>query len=419
MPTGVAATWVMSRCVPILGTSAPVPIHEQLVEYVRPWLSSPGPLLFPDPNGEMRSRHLHLELILRAAMVRAGIVEHYDHKCRRKGCGHTEQQPDAEARRCPTCQMKLWPVGRARKIRFHDTRHTLGSHAIMSGASLASVQKILRHQDPRLTANTYAHLSAGYLGDELNRIALPGIASAADRRPTPPTASKASEPEAAQSIDSQSLAGALGAPLVHGLDGVHQGAIGENMIQHENGSVSLWSRSGSNRRPMHCEWDDIASRASLPLEQASQTLGNAHLGLGTVSTCLPAVAPLPGGHGAPLVHGAGFVHQALRSANHEGAGRIGGGPNRARGLGHGPSEAVLLTVRQVAERLHMSTGWVYRQIESGEIGHVRVGDNSIRVSAADLDRYLRRFPGIEAPARPASRKLESSELPPQRKGRAS
>jgi excisionase family DNA binding protein len=127
---------------------------------------------------------------------------------------------------------------------------------------------------------------------------------------------------------------------------------------------------------------------------------------------LPPVAPLPGGHGAPLVHGAGFVHQAVRSANHEGVGRI-------APASHGPSEAVLLTVRQVAERLHLSTGWVYRQIESGEIGHVRVGDNSIRVSAADLDRYLRRFPGIEAPARPASRKLADSDQAPQRKGRAS
>jgi excisionase family DNA binding protein len=344
---------------------------------------------------------LHLEKILRAAMVRAGIVEHYVHKCRRKGCGHKEQQPDAGRRICPSCQMKLWPVGVARLIRFHDTRHTLGSHAIMSGASLASVQKILRHQDPRLTANTYAHLSAGYLGDELNRITLPGLVSTAARRPSPPTLSETSEPEAAESIDSRDLADGHGAPLVHGLDGVHQGAIGESMIEHEKGSDSLWSRSGSNRRPMHCEWDAVASGGSPPLEQASQTLGNAHPGLGTSSTRLLAVASLPGGHGAPVVHGAGFVHQAIRSAKHEGPGRI-------APASHGPSEDVLLTVRQVAERLHLSTGWVYRRIDSGELGHVRVGDNAIRVSAADLDRYLRRFPGIEAPARPAPAQREPS-----------
>ena len=33
----------------------------------------------------------------------------------------------------------------------------------MSGAELAAVQRIMRHQDPRITTEVYGHLAADYL----------------------------------------------------------------------------------------------------------------------------------------------------------------------------------------------------------------------------------------------------------------
>jgi hypothetical protein len=61
------------------------------------------------------------------------------HKCRRQGCGHSEEAADGDLRRCPKCNMKLWPVEKVIPIRFHDTRHTTASLLMMFGAIPAAV----------------------------------------------------------------------------------------------------------------------------------------------------------------------------------------------------------------------------------------------------------------------------------------
>ena len=38
----------------------------------------------------------------------------------------------------------------------------------MAGANPAAVQRILRHSDPKITMDTYAHLEPGYLRREIN-----------------------------------------------------------------------------------------------------------------------------------------------------------------------------------------------------------------------------------------------------------
>jgi hypothetical protein len=40
----------------------------------------------------------------------------------------------------------------------------------MSGADLAAVQRILRHSDPKLTTEIYAHLAPEYLRAEVDRL---------------------------------------------------------------------------------------------------------------------------------------------------------------------------------------------------------------------------------------------------------
>jgi hypothetical protein len=43
---------------------------------------------------------------------------------------------------------------------------------MMSGANPAAVQKIMRHSDPRITTETYGHLTPGYLRTEIDRLEL-------------------------------------------------------------------------------------------------------------------------------------------------------------------------------------------------------------------------------------------------------
>ena len=49
--------------------------------------------------------------------------------------------------------------------------------------------------------------------------------------------------------------------------------------------------------------------------------------------------------------------------------------------------ARLLTVREVAERLAVSTATVYALCERGEIRHVRVS-NAIRIQPDDLEAFI-------------------------------
>src|SRR3954468_19821384 len=118
----------------------------------------------------MTSEGVQLELVLRRALHRAGIVQTWLHKCRRKGCRHVEAASDDQLRRCPRCQMKLWPSGQVRPIRFHHLRHTTASLLLMRGADVAAVQRILRHSDPRLTTETYGHLVPDYLRLQIDRL---------------------------------------------------------------------------------------------------------------------------------------------------------------------------------------------------------------------------------------------------------
>jgi excisionase family DNA binding protein len=55
-------------------------------------------------------------------------------------------------------------------------------------------------------------------------------------------------------------------------------------------------------------------------------------------------------------------------------------------------EGELLTVREVAEELRVSSMTVYRLIKAGDLASLRVG-KGYRIRAADLDRYLGRAGG--------------------------
>jgi integrase len=148
-----------------------IPLAEEVLPFLREALEeSPHPrLVFPGEKGRMMSKQVALESVLRRALARAGIVEGYRHVCRRTRCRYEVSAPDGELRRCPRCRMKLWPRPVVRPIRFHDMRHSTGALLTMAGASDASVRRVLRHKNPRMT-EIYQHLSPEWLQTEVNRL---------------------------------------------------------------------------------------------------------------------------------------------------------------------------------------------------------------------------------------------------------
>jgi excisionase family DNA binding protein len=53
-------------------------------------------------------------------------------------------------------------------------------------------------------------------------------------------------------------------------------------------------------------------------------------------------------------------------------------------------EGHLLTVREVAARLSVSTATIYALCDRGELPHIRIS-NAIRISPADLETFLNRI----------------------------
>ncbi len=105
-----------------------IPMAESIVPVLRRAAEeSASELVFPDLNGKMRKHSsAKLEVILRRALVRAGLVDGWEHVCRRckaHGNPYSELTADPAERRCPNCKMKLWPRALPRRIRFHDLRH--------------------------------------------------------------------------------------------------------------------------------------------------------------------------------------------------------------------------------------------------------------------------------------------------------
>ncbi len=54
-------------------------------------------------------------------------------------------------------------------FRFHDLRHTFGSHLAMSGANIKTIQKLMGHKDISMTLR-YAHLSQDHLKKAVNEL---------------------------------------------------------------------------------------------------------------------------------------------------------------------------------------------------------------------------------------------------------
>jgi integrase len=54
-------------------------------------------------------------------------------------------------------------------FRFHDLRHTFGSHMVMQGVDLRTVQQVMGHKDIKMTMR-YSHLSPEYVQQAIERL---------------------------------------------------------------------------------------------------------------------------------------------------------------------------------------------------------------------------------------------------------
>jgi hypothetical protein len=85
-----------------------VPIAPALGAYLREAIDeSSSELVFPWSDGSMRSPDCDPEKVLRRALGRAGLVERYEHSCRRcksQGTPHVEKHEDATLRTMPDVQ---------------------------------------------------------------------------------------------------------------------------------------------------------------------------------------------------------------------------------------------------------------------------------------------------------------------------
>jgi integrase len=233
------------------GHADAVPIAAALVPWLRDALQqSPSELVFPHvcgtscprkscpgPGG-MLSREVALEAVLRRALGRAGIVRGWKHVCRRRGCRHKEPASDAFLRRCPKCNMRLWPKPVVRPIRFHDLRHTTATLLLREKVPLVVVQKVLRHRDPKLTEQVYGHLADDLLRDGVDRLHFDGM-------PEP-----ASVPSIAFASGSGTPAGPNRASMLNGPE-----SRGEN--SRTSDPFDLSGRRGSNPRPSAWEADAL------------------------------------------------------------------------------------------------------------------------------------------------------------------
>ena len=154
------------------GHADAIPIAEALVPFLEEAIaSSTSDLVFPAPDGRMRSQEADPQKILRTALARAGLVDYWVYTCRRckrRGEPHSERHSDGELRSCPRCGMKFWPTAKVRQMRFHDLRHSTATLLLRERVDAHRVQRLLRHRDVKTTTGTYGHLVVEDLRDAIN-----------------------------------------------------------------------------------------------------------------------------------------------------------------------------------------------------------------------------------------------------------
>ena len=167
------------------GDDATVPIPAPLLPYLEAAIKlSPSRWVFPAADGTQRAPNTNLKAVLRRALGRAGIVEGYEHRCRKPGCGHVDRANDSTSRRCPKDNRALWLRPLPKKgIVFHSLRHTTATLLARAKVHPSVAQKILRHADIETTLAIYTHFDG--IEDMRAAVAMLDFGPLSERAPAP------------------------------------------------------------------------------------------------------------------------------------------------------------------------------------------------------------------------------------------
>ncbi len=317
------------------GKVAVLPLPEPLLPYLRDAMArSPSEYVFPGPAGTMRTQDSSPHKIVRSSLNRAGLVDGYRHTCRRcvsRGVGDAaELHPDCQVRYCPVCGMKLWASPVARRMTFHDLRHTTATLLLRAGVDMHRVQRILRHANINTTLGTYGHLDVNDLRPAMEMIAPVEVKEVVN----------------------------LGPREVHVQQ--TQSETGRNSQNKLGNSDPLNDGPYWVRTSDHCR-----VKVSETVKQGSPRVTN-------------------GGNPSCTAAGGGYIASppSSNSRPHSGPERV----QRLRAVR--PGTVALLNVKEVARLLGVSTAAVYALVSKGALPHSRAL-NAVRVSAEDLEAFVR------------------------------
>lgn len=132
--------------------------------------------LFPSRGGlGQLSKGCKPGKLLDRALRRAGVVEAWEHKCRKRGCVFIERHPLNEMRWCPEHSRALQCRGIPRKLRVHDLRHVMISLAQEAGVHPGVVAVVAGHSQKSVTQSVYTHFREDFIRVELNKLDLTPI----------------------------------------------------------------------------------------------------------------------------------------------------------------------------------------------------------------------------------------------------
>ena len=237
----------------------------------------------------------------------------------------------------------------------------------MSGADLAAVQRILRHSDPKLTTEVYAHLAPEYLRAEVDRLSfgaavletVPGARGPFDSAPA-----------------SQALPSGRTEDEGTGRTGEDEGP---GFVTRLLPAPAPKKTKAGTRGDQASGFRPSKMERETGFEPATLSLGKRRGGT-AAHRSKPQVAETTGSRDRSLPHrthrAAGkrpLLADTLADKTVQVSGPRGGTP--------------LLSVREVAARLHVSSATVYALCRAGHLEHHRVS-NAIRISERELAEYV-------------------------------
>lgn len=126
--------------------------------------------LFPAEDGGQIPETTKFSKLLRTAVVRAGLIQGYEHSCvtrgKRKGCGHITRTGMKDRIPCSKCgRSQTWCKAVPLRMSFKALRATFATHLYDATSDVRYVQKMLGHADVATTELYLGRMAARMAGE--------------------------------------------------------------------------------------------------------------------------------------------------------------------------------------------------------------------------------------------------------------